>query len=200
MTDEMTFRLLLAVLAASGFAISIYFRHRADRAGGRVSRLNDGRRFVALQMLWFLALLGSLLLYLVQPAWIGWARLELPLWTRWLGVGLAAAALPGFVWLLSHLGDNITPTASVRREHRLVITGPYRFIRHPLYTFGTLWWLGMSLVMSSWWVALLTVITFIALTRRTVDEEASLIERFGDDYRNYMARTPRYLPSWRSPA
>lgn len=198
MTEETTFRLLLAVLAVSGFAISGYFRRQADRAGGRVPRLNDGRRFVAMQLFWVLALLGSLVLYLIQPDWIAWARLELPSWMRWLGVALAATALPGFVWLFRHLGDNITPTASVRQKHHLVTTGPYRFIRHPLYTFGTQWWLGMSLVMASWWIALLTVVTFVALTRRTLDEEAALIERFGSDYRDYMTRTPRYLPSWRS--
>ena len=197
MTDDAIFRPLLAVLAFSGFGISIYFRLRADRSGGRVSRLADGRHFVLLQLVWVSALLGSLVLYLVMPLWFAWGRLELPLWSRWLGVALAVLALPGLAWMFRHLGDNITPTASVRREHRLVTTGPYRFIRHPLYSFGTLWWLGMSLVMSSWWVALLTLLTFFAITRRTRHEEAALVERFGDDYRDYMARTPRYLP-WRS--
>lgn len=198
MTDETLFRILLAALAVFGFAISLTFRRRADKAGGRISRLADGRLFVTLQMIWVFSLLGSLLLYLLMPSWIVWARLELPLWARWLGVAIGALSLPGLVWMFRHLGDNITPTASVRREHRLVTTGPYRFIRHPLYTFGTLWWLGMSLVMASWFTALMTVLTFAAIARRVVCEEAALIERFGDDYRRYMARTPRYIPSWRS--
>lgn len=198
MTDDAIFRPLLAVLAFSGFGVSIYFRHRADRSGGRVPRLTDGRLFVLLQLVWVVALLGAVVLYLVMPSWIAWARLELPLWSRWLGAALAALAVPGLVWMFRHLGENITPTASVRREHQLVNTGPYRLIRHPLYSFGTLWWLGMSLVMTSWFTALMTVLTFLAIIRRTRHEEAALVERFGDEYRDYMEQTPRYLPSWRS--
>lgn len=194
MANEIIFRILVVVLLVSGLGVSIYFRHRADKSGGRVARRVDGRLFVLLQMLFLIAMPGSLLLFVVEPARLGSASFSAPDWLRWLGVAAAAAATPAMAWVLRHLGDNVTPTAAVREQHELVTSGPYRFVRHPLYSFGTLWWLGLSLVVASWWMLLLTLLTFVAVATRAPREEAALVERFGDGYRIYMERTPRYLP------
>ncbi len=198
MTDETTFRTVLLLLAISGFSISTYYRRRADRAGGRIPRGRDGGPMAVLLAVGGMMLMGSLVAYLISPSWMAWARLDLPAWARWLGVAVAVLALPSFVWFFRHLGLNITPTASVRAEHRLVTTGPYRYIRHPLYTFGSIWWIGLSLVMASWWTALAIVVAFAILAWRSRAEEAVLLERFGDDYRRYRERTGRYLPRWRT--
>lgn len=196
MTDETIFRALAGALVVSAFSISIYFRRKADLIGGKISRRVDPRRVMFLQKLVGIPFFLSLVAYLIEPAWMSWSQLDLPVGARWSGLPIALMAVVGLPWMFRHLGSNITPTASVRREARLVVTGPYRFIRHPLYTFGSLFWLGLGLIMASWLVLLFAILAFSLMAWRTPREEAALVEKFGDEYRRYMARTPRYLP-WR---
>jgi len=96
------------------------------------------------------------------------------------------------------MGANITSTVVTRKDHTLVVAGPYRWVRHPLYTTGTLFFLGFSLVAASWFIALLLILESIVLDRRTSIEERQLVARFGDDYLKYMKQTGRYLPKIQS--
>ena len=89
---------------------------------------------------------------------------------------------------------NITDTVVTRREHKLVTNGPYRWIRHPLYTFGSLFFLCLSLVSANWLILLLVIPTFTILVQRTSIEEQALQERFGKEYLRYSARTGRFFP------
>ncbi|MGW8251833.1 MAG: methyltransferase family protein, partial [Anaerolineales bacterium] len=75
-----------------------------------------------------------------------------------------------------------------------VTYGPYRWVRHPLYTVGFMMFIGLSLLAANWFIALMLVLGFVPLAMRTPIEEAHLVERFGDEYRRYMRRTGRYLP------
>lgn len=199
MTDETIFRPLAAAFIVAAFSISFYFRRKADLAGGKISRRVDPRRVLILQKLVGIPFFLSLIAYLVEPAWMSWSQLEIPAGVRWSGLPIALLALIGLPWMFGHLGANITPTAAARREAQLVTSGPYRYIRHPLYTFGSLFWLGLGLIMASWLVLLFAVLAFSLMTWRTSREEAALVEKFGDEYRRYMARTPRYLPWPRAP-
>jgi protein-S-isoprenylcysteine O-methyltransferase Ste14 len=118
----------------------------------------------------------------------------LPEWVRWVGVGLALISLPLGYWVLVSLGNNISPTQGTRHGHQLVTHGPYRFVRHPLYSVGLLAYTALALMTAMWWVlvGLLPGLVFILL--RTPREEARLIETFGDAYRAYARRTGRFLP------
>jgi len=81
-----------------------------------------------------------------------------------------------------------------RKEHSLVITGPYRWVRHPFYVSFALAALTMSLMTANWFAFATLSAVFCLLVLRTSKEEEKLIERFGDDYRHYMERTGRFLP------
>ena len=72
------------------------------------------------------------LAYLINPAWMEWARLPLPDWLRWLGAMSARCRLPMY-WTLTNLGKNLTDTVVTRANATLVTTGPYRWVRHPFY-------------------------------------------------------------------
>jgi protein-S-isoprenylcysteine O-methyltransferase Ste14 len=103
-------------------------------------------------------------------------------------------AVPLIYWVYISLGLNVSPTQSTREGATLVTHGPYHWVRHPLYTVGTMAYLGIGLVTALWpvLVGLLAPMIFLAL--RTPKEEARLIETFGEAYRQYMARTGRYMP------
>ena len=81
-----------------------------------------------------------------------------------------------------------------RKQHTLVTTGPYRWMRHPLYTSAALLGLANSLAAANWFFFVTGCAVFLLLAIRTRKEEENLIARFGDDYRNYMQRTGRFVP------
>src|SRR5262245_50386695 len=193
--NENIFRILAAVVLFTGIGISVYFRRKADKdTGETVSRKVDGTltmNFIRIGglLLWF-----SPLIYLINPAWMIWSKVGLSEWVRWLGVGLGIPCVFGIYWLFNSIGSGITPTSATRKEHKLVVSGPYRWVRHPLYTVGSSMFVAFGIMADNWFIALLGILTFIGMAIRTPKEEANLIEKFGDEYREYMKRTGRYLP------
>lgn len=202
MTDENAYRIFGALVIITIMSISIYYRHKAAQSGERISAAKEeGSLIVNLRSLFALALWGSMLAYLINPGWMAWAQVQLPAWLRWTGGALLLACVPLAYWLFSSLGKNVTHTVAIRQEHSLVREGPYRWVRHPLYSVGTLVFLGFSLLSANLFIALALVAIFIFLRMRTPLEEARLVERFGDEYREYMRVTGRYLPRfWKESA
>lgn len=193
--NENIFRILAAILLFTAMGISTYFRRKADRdTGERVARSVDGTPMMTVIRLGGLILWLSPLVYLVNPAWMAWAKVGLPDWIRWLGVAAGLLIAAGIYWLFSSIGSGITATSATRREHRLVTSGPYRWVRHPLYTLGSALFVAFGMIADNWFIALLGLLAFVIVAIRTPREEANLIAKFGDEYRDYMKRTGRFLP------
>jgi protein-S-isoprenylcysteine O-methyltransferase Ste14 len=141
-----------------------------------------------------LALIAFFVLYVVNPAWLSWFSIALPSGVRWLGAGLGAAGLILLVWVHQTLGKYWSATLQLKKEHALVTSGPYRWVRHPMYTALVLLFVGLFLV-SALWLFLLLVVASVLLFCRVIDkEEAMMVEQFGEEYRRYMERTGRFLP------
>jgi protein-S-isoprenylcysteine O-methyltransferase Ste14 len=193
--NENIFRILAALILFTGMGISSYFRLKADRESGeKIARKVDGTLFMTIIRLGGLILWLSPLVYLINPAWMAWSKIGLPEWVRWFGVIIGITAVGGIYWLFNSIGSGITPTSATRKEHQLVTKGPYRWVRHPLYTIGSSLFIAFGMMADNWFVMLLGILAFIAMASRTPKEEANLIEKFGDEYRQYMKRTGRYLP------
>jgi protein-S-isoprenylcysteine O-methyltransferase Ste14 len=193
--NETIFRILAALVLFTGVGISSYYRRKADRdSGEKISRKADGTFFMNLIRIGGLILWLSPLVYLINPAWMAWSKLGLPEGVRWLGVVLGILCTAGIYWLFSSIGSGITPTSATRKEHKLVTSGPYRWVRHPLYTVGTSLFLALGLIADNWFIILLGMLAFVAMASRAPKEEANLVEKFGDEYREYMKRTGRYFP------
>jgi protein-S-isoprenylcysteine O-methyltransferase Ste14 len=133
-------------------------------------------------------------LYLIYPRAIAWAAVPVPDWLRWLGVALGLVGVALMYWTMSNLGKNLTDTVVTRRDATLVTAGPYRFVRHPFYVTAALLMLAVSLLSANLLMAFFGMGTIALLAIRTPNEERKLIERFGDSYRDYMARTGRFMP------
>jgi protein-S-isoprenylcysteine O-methyltransferase Ste14 len=125
---------------------------------------------------------------------MAWSKAGLPPGIRWLGVGVGVACTALIYWLFSSIGGGITPTGATRREHALVTSGPYRWVRHPLYTVGSTFVVSVGIMADNWFIAALGILAFVLMAARTPMEEANLLARFGDEYRRYMERTGRFLP------
>jgi protein-S-isoprenylcysteine O-methyltransferase Ste14 len=193
--NENIFRIVAALIFFTGIGISSYFRRKADKESGeQISRKVDGSLMMTIIRIGGLVLWLSPLVYLLNPSWMAWSKIGLPEWIRWLGVGMGILCTMGIYWLFSSIGTGITPTSATRQEHKLVTRGPYRWVRHPLYTFGSSLFISLGMMADNWFIAALGILAFIAMAIRTPKEEANLIEKFGDEYREYRKRTGRYFP------
>jgi protein-S-isoprenylcysteine O-methyltransferase len=93
-----------------------------------------------------------------------------------------------------YLGRYFTVDVAIATEHRVVATGPYRFIRHPSYTGALLAFLGFGLCLGNWMSILCVAPIFGAFLWRMHVEEHALMDALADDYRSYMQRTRRLIP------
>ena len=187
-------RVALAAIFLAAAAIGVPHRLRADRAGGPVSRRNDPRWFWFLMALAAPPLTLACLAFLFQPRWVAFAQVELPAWIRLAGAPLAGAGLALFKWMFVHLGLNVTSTSMPRAQATLITSGPYRWVRHPMYSAVVLLVAAASLLTANRIVALGGLAMFALLAARSRVEERRLVEKFGDAYRAYQRRTGRFLP------
>jgi protein-S-isoprenylcysteine O-methyltransferase Ste14 len=196
-TADSLFRWITLGGLGIGAGIGIYHRWRAH-SGEPLARREEGLFIlIALRLLALLAFCG-MVAYLIQPDWMAWASLPLPTWARWCGVALGGANLLFLWWVMHTLGRNLTDTVVTRRVHTLVVDGPYRWVRHPFYLAALVAVVAITLTTASAFIGVGGILVFALLALRTPIEEAKLIERFGDDYRDYILRTGQFFPRfWR---
>jgi protein-S-isoprenylcysteine O-methyltransferase Ste14 len=140
------------------------------------------------------ALVYSVGAYLVA-AELPWLYLGLPNVVRWVGLA-ASFVVSGFlIWVFATIGVAGAKVVVTFDDMKLVTHGPYSRIRHPMYVGFGLWGITWMLFTDNWAVGAVVVgfMVFIALFR-VPHEERVLTEHFGDAYRQYMARTSRFLP------
>jgi protein-S-isoprenylcysteine O-methyltransferase Ste14 len=142
----------------------------------------------------FLTIMMLPLLQLATQAF-SFADYQLPDWAIWIGV---VSQLP-FLWLFwrSHadLDRNWSPSLEVRRNHELVTTGIYAWMRHPMYAAIWIAALTQPLLIHNWIAGVLVIPACAALWfLRVPSEEAMMRETFGAAYDDYARRVGRLLP------
>ncbi len=196
--NDNTFRIFAAIIFITSISISGYSRRKADKVTGeKISWKDEGIVMILLLRVGGLLLWLSLIGYLIYPPLLAWSKVGLPEWARWIGVGTGFICALLIYWLFSSIGSGISPTVATRKEHKLVTHGIYRWVRHPLYSVGTLLFLSFAFMADSWFIAAMAILAFILLAIRLPNEEAHLIEKFGDEYREYMKTTGAFLPKYK---
>ncbi|HEY3655725.1 MAG TPA: isoprenylcysteine carboxylmethyltransferase family protein [Steroidobacteraceae bacterium] len=112
------------------------------------------------------------------------------------GVALFVGGLALRWYSIMYLGRYFTVNVAIATDHRVIDTGPYRYIRHPSYTGALMAFAGLGLALRNW-AALAVMVVPIALVFlwRIRVEEAALAQALGDTYRDYMSRTKRLVPA-----
>jgi protein-S-isoprenylcysteine O-methyltransferase len=113
----------------------------------------------------------------------------------YVGLTLFAAGILLRWYSIIHLGRFFTVDVAIATEHKLVDSGPYRFVRHPSYTGALVAFVGFGLCLRNWAALLVLVLPVTAafLWRIHVEERA-LTDALGDHYRQYAKHTKRLLP------
>ena len=146
--------------------------------------------FVVLMLLGALLLLsGHHRLEWLQARWLGggWAR-------YWIAVTLVVLGLSFSVWARRTLGDNWSGTVSVKVDHELVQTGPYRRIRHPIYTGILLAVLGSGLAAGRLYGLAAFVIIALGLAWKLRVEERWMAVEFRERYEQYRRSSWALIP------
>ncbi len=133
-------------------------------------------------------------LYLLDSAWIVWSYFVIPVWARWAGLGLGIPAVPLVWWAHRTLGESFSYALEVKDEQRLVTSGPYARVRHPVYTSHIMFNLGMVFVASNWILLVIWALGIPFTYQRMSSEEKMMIEEFGEEYVEYMKHTGRLFP------
>lgn len=113
----------------------------------------------------------------------------------WLGTLVLVAGMVLLHRTHRDLGRAWSITLEIRDQHTLVTRGIYERLRHPMYAAFWLWAIAQALLLPNWVAGLSGLVGFGTLFfARVGHEERMMLERFGDDYRAYMARTYRLIP------
>ena len=128
--------------------------------------------------------LGALATPFIARSWTGYG----------IGVALVALGLGYAAQARRHLGANWSATVTLKQAHSLIRSGPYRHVRHPIYTGLLLAFAGSALAQAQWRGLLALLLVTGSLWFKLRREERWLLEHFGDDYAEYRKTSWALLP------
>ncbi|MFX0171417.1 MAG: methyltransferase family protein [Candidatus Hodarchaeota archaeon] len=136
----------------------------------------------------------SLHFYYKPIFFLDWSVFNFPIWIRWIGVILTVLGICVEFSTQLYLGRNYTTLLHLRKEQSLITTGPYRYVRHPMYSALITVGIGLSLLSANWYFGLPFIATIVIIILRIKKEEEVMIKKFGEEYIQYMKRTKRFIP------
>jgi protein-S-isoprenylcysteine O-methyltransferase len=177
------------------FAIECYYIISEIKLAARTSRgtdntLDKGTR----RLVWRLSAIGYNMAWL--PVIFHFGQLVgLGGWLTWVGVAIMISGVAFRQYAISVLGKFFTATIQIKKDHELIQTGPYRYIRHPSYLGILIMAFGLGIAMANWISLLLClVLPAIGLMQRIRFEEKELEQHFGKQYQDYKKNTRRVIP------
>lgn len=140
-------------------------------------------------------LVGAYLLAAPAPlAALNGRFVPLAIWPAALGAALTFAGFAFSIWARFTIAANWSSDVQLKRDHELIVEGPYRWVRHPIYTGVLLMFAGTALAVGEWRAVLAVALAAGAFWRKLRLEEAVMRGQFGDAYARYAARVPALIP------
>ena len=126
-----------------------------------------------------------------------WPAIPTPAWLMWLGATMTLAGLLFAIWARLYLGKNWSGLVQDKHDHELIRSGPYRFVRHPIYSGILLALVGTTLCRRNVWGFLGVALVWLGLWLKSRLEERFMVETFGAQYEDYRRATGAILPHLR---
>ncbi|MBX3049290.1 MAG: isoprenylcysteine carboxylmethyltransferase family protein [Anaerolineales bacterium] len=147
----------------------------------------------------FLILLGLgefiLPFIFVMTPWLRAFDYRLPHWAGWLGAGLMVASLAVFAKTHADLNKFWSPVLEIIEDHKLITTGIYSRVRHPMYASQWLFVIAQALLLHNWVAGLAGLVIFAPFYFiRVRAEEQMMLDRFGPEYEAYRQSTGAIFP------
>jgi len=131
----------------------------------------------------------------IAASYSPWLTMPHPIVAMALGTMMLIAGAILRRYCFNMLGKSFTGTVIVSRDQRIVQHGVYRLVRHPSYTAAFLMFIGIGFALGSWIsLAILFLVHCYLYGIRVSVEEKALVQTLGEPYRQYMARTKRFVP------
>lgn len=112
----------------------------------------------------------------------------------WAGIAVTCLGVAVALWARHSLGEYWSARVTLKEGHQLISTGPYGFVRHPIYTGMLLGSVGTALVVGEWRGVLAVVMLLAAHSRKAMREESMLTAEFGEEYTAYRQKTGFLFP------
>ena len=174
-----------------------YFQAKAMRSSGELAKYRAKKSSMFLLIVLFLIaqlwVVGTFI-FIINPNFLSWLSFPLPSSLRWIGLVLT---ILGFIIEFStqlYLGKNYSTLLHIREEQSLITTGPYRFVRHPMYTALITVGIGLVFCSANWYFGFPFLALVLVIIFRVQNEEKVMIEKFGEDYLNYKEGTKLFIP------
>jgi protein-S-isoprenylcysteine O-methyltransferase Ste14 len=113
---------------------------------------------------------------------------------QWAGAAVTAVGFGISIWARSVLGGNWSGTVTVKVEHELIRKGPYRWVRHPIYTGLMVAMIGTAMARDRWRGVVAVAVMWVALTVKRLKEERFMRQTFGAQYDEYKRSTGAIIP------
>lgn len=198
----MVFQISFAVVFGSVFLIKWLFLRKSGVANEAITfktyrsvRQAEGNWLFILRSIWVFLWPVSAVIYIIQPEYLDVFSIPLPVWLRWFGIILGLLSLIFMGWTHTSLGDNYAVELKVKESHHLIQKGPYRFVRHPMYTATFVAAVSCSLISANLLLVTGTAIIAALYISRIDYEERALEDAFGIQYTRYKQTvTRRFIP------
>jgi protein-S-isoprenylcysteine O-methyltransferase Ste14 len=195
MDFNLIFRFSILAVLVIAFGISMSFRHEIREMERRIKSQEEGWSILTIRLVFLIPLLVVLLLNILYPKALFWSKIDLPLYLRVIGLGVAVMCVPLLWWVFRNIGSFISNTIPIEDDIQQVIKGPYRIVRHPLYATSLLLLISVSLVFGDWIIFGYSIVGIIAFRLLVIPaEEKQLLDELGEDYECYQSRTGALFP------
>ncbi|MFX0168294.1 MAG: isoprenylcysteine carboxylmethyltransferase family protein [Candidatus Hodarchaeota archaeon] len=200
--EFLLFVFFLVILFVGMIIRGIFGRKSADykKSLGELTRQlfeHETRLSITLLLLGGVFLMLGVVIYAFFTPLYPWTQLPLPDLVRWTGVTIGLVSIPFIGWIHWVLGRAFSKSLTIQEGHQLVTTGPYRRIRHPMYTVFIVYFLSLFLISTNLFLLITWILMIITFIVRIPKEEQMLLDQFGEAYREYMKKTGRLLPRLR---
>jgi protein-S-isoprenylcysteine O-methyltransferase Ste14 len=112
------------------------------------------------------------------------------------GVTVTVVGIAFAIWARWHLGENWSATVTLKEGHELISSGPYRYIRHPIYSGMLVAFVGTALALGEYRALISVGIVLVAFYTKAKKEERFLTQEFGEKFREHSRRTGMFLPKF----
>ncbi|MEK6951638.1 MAG: protein-S-isoprenylcysteine O-methyltransferase [Nanoarchaeota archaeon] len=189
--EEKTIKIIFIVILIAINLVRVYYQHKSKSENMFVLKK---RKETTSVVLFYVLFAVPSFLYVLTNA-IDSLNFNFPVIIRFFGMVAIAISFWLFIWTHKTLGKNFSAILTIKKEHKLIQEGPYKRVRHPMYTAIYFMIYGFFLLSSNLLVGLLPLISFSYLYfSRVKKEEEMMLKKFGKEYEHYMQITGRMIP------